>query len=105
MTPEAYREAIRAVRPDLASASMVLHTRGWDSNAVEIGDTIFKFPKRAEAVPRLEREYRFLALVQPRVALAVPDMKLHRAPVLRRRTRRLPRGSCGGMTTCNHARS
>ncbi len=35
---------------------MVLHTRGWDSNAVEAGDTIFKFPKRDEAVERLRRE-------------------------------------------------
>lgn len=82
MTPEAYREAIAAVRPDLADAPMVLHTRGWDSNAVQVGDTIFKFPKRAEAVPRLEREARFLALVRPRVTLAVPDMQLHRSPML-----------------------
>jgi len=48
-----YREAIRAVRPDLADVPMVLHTHGWDSTAVEAGDTIFKFPKQAEAVNRL----------------------------------------------------
>lgn len=77
-----YRAAIRAVRPDLAGAPMVLHTRGWDSNAVQAGDTIFKFPKHAEAPARLRREARFLALVAPRVPLAVPRMKLHEAPTL-----------------------
>ena len=51
-----YREAIRAVRPDLGDVPMVLHTRGWDSNAVEAGDTIFKFPKHPQAPARLRRE-------------------------------------------------
>ena len=79
---EEYRAAVRAVRPDLADAPMVLHTRGWDSNAVEAGDTIFKFPKHAEAPARLRREARFLALIAPRVPLAVPRMKLHETPRL-----------------------
>jgi aminoglycoside phosphotransferase (APT) family kinase protein len=90
VTPEQYREAIRVVRPDLAGLPMVLHSNGWDSNAVEIGDAIFKFPKRPEAVPRLEREARFLALVRPRVKLAVPDLKLHRAPMLFSEHRMIP---------------
>lgn len=77
-----YRDAIRTVRPDLAGLPLVLHTRGWDSNAVEVGGTIFKFPKQAEAVPRLRREAAFLSLVRQRVALAVPDMKLHESPTL-----------------------
>ena len=79
---EEYRAAVRAVRPDLADVPMVLHTRGWDSNAVEAGDTIFKFPKHAEAPARLRREARFLALIAPRVPLAVPRMKLHETPRL-----------------------
>jgi aminoglycoside phosphotransferase (APT) family kinase protein len=77
-----YRAAIRAVRPDLADVPMVLHTRGWDSNAVEAGDTIFKFPKHAEAPARLRREAKFLALIAPRVPLAVPRMTLHETPIL-----------------------
>jgi aminoglycoside phosphotransferase (APT) family kinase protein len=77
-----YRDAIRAARPDLAGLPMVLHTRGWDSNAVEAGDTIFKFPKHADAPARLRREAKFLALIAPRVPLAVPRMKLHEAPML-----------------------
>lgn len=79
---EEYRAAIRAVRPDLADLPMVLHTRGWDSNAVEAGDTIFKFPKHPAAPARLTREAKFLALVAPRVPLAVPRMKLHETPTL-----------------------
>lgn len=79
---DAYRAAIRAVRPDLADRPLVLHTRGWDSNAVEAGDTIFKFPKHPAALPRLRREAKFLELIAPRVRLAVPRMKLHEAPML-----------------------
>jgi hypothetical protein len=77
-----YRAAIAAVRPDLSGAPMVLHTRGWDSNAVETGDTIFKFPKHADAPARLRREAKFLALIAPRVPLAVPRMILHESPTL-----------------------
>lgn len=78
----AYRAAIAAVRPDLAIVPMVLHTRGWDSNAVEAGGTIFKFPKHADAPARLRREAKFLALVAPRVPLRVPRMTLHETPTL-----------------------
>ena len=78
----AYRDAIHAVRPDLAGRPMLLHTRGWDSNAVEVGDTIFKFPKHADAPGRLRREAKFLALIGPRVPLAVPRMRLHETPLL-----------------------
>jgi aminoglycoside phosphotransferase (APT) family kinase protein len=61
---------------------MTLHTAGWDSDAVEIGGVMFKFPKRPEAIPRLRKEARILALVRPRVPLAVPDMHLHETPLL-----------------------
>ncbi|RYE09466.1 MAG: aminoglycoside phosphotransferase family protein [Hyphomicrobiales bacterium] len=89
LLPE-YRAAIEAVRPDLADMPMVVHTRGWDSNAVEAGDTIFKFPKHDEAVGRLRREAGFLQLVHPRVPLAVPDMILHEEPMLFSQHRMIP---------------
>ncbi len=88
--PPDYRTAILAVRSDLAETPMRLHTRGWDSNAVEAGDAIFKFPKRDEAVPRLRREARFLALIRPRVPLAVPDLRLHETPMLFSEHRMIP---------------
>jgi aminoglycoside phosphotransferase (APT) family kinase protein len=78
--PAAYSDAIAAVHPELVDQPAILHMRGWDSDAVEIGGVIFKFPKRPDAVERLRREVRFLALIRPRVALAVPDMVLHEAP-------------------------
>lgn len=90
MSEAAYRDAIAAVRPDLAGAPMILHTRGWDSDAVEAGGTIFKFPKRPEAATRLRTEARLLALVRPRVPLAVPDMRLHEAPRLFSEHRMIP---------------
>jgi aminoglycoside phosphotransferase (APT) family kinase protein len=78
--PAAYPAAIAAVRPDLAGAPLRLHTRGWDSDAVEAGGVIFKFPKHAEATQRLRREARLLALIGPRVPLRVPEMRLYEAP-------------------------
>lgn len=77
-----YRAAITAVRPDLAPAPMRLHTRGWDSVAVEADGTIFKFPRHPEAILRLRVEARLLALVRPRVPLRVPEMRLHESPIL-----------------------
>lgn len=77
-----YRAAIAVVRPDLADRPMTIHTAGWDSDAAEVGGTIFKFPKRPDAIPRLRKEARLLALIRPRVSLTVPDMRLHEAPVV-----------------------
>ncbi|HZY50974.1 MAG TPA: aminoglycoside phosphotransferase family protein [Devosia sp.] len=78
--PDEYRGAIAASHPELSDRPAILHTRGWDSDAVEVGGTIFKFPKRPEAVERLRREVRFLALIRPRVRLTVPDMVLRETP-------------------------
>jgi aminoglycoside phosphotransferase (APT) family kinase protein len=88
--PAEHRAAIAAVHPELADQPAILHTRGWDSDAVEVGGIIFKFPKRPEAVDRLRREARFLALVRPRVPLAVPDMVLHETPRIFSEHRMIP---------------
>jgi aminoglycoside phosphotransferase (APT) family kinase protein len=90
MSEAGFRDAIAAVRPDLADAAFTLHKKGWDSTAVEAGDTIFKFPKRPEAIPRLRKEARVLALIRPRVPLVVPDMRLHEAPTLFSEHRMIP---------------
>ena len=75
-----YRAAIATVHPELSTSPMSLHTRGWDSEAVEVGDVIFKFPRRAAAEARLRREVRVLNIVRRRAHLAVPHMLLHEAP-------------------------
>jgi aminoglycoside phosphotransferase (APT) family kinase protein len=88
--PDEYRDAIAAIHPELAGGPAILHTRGWDSDAVEVGGTIFKFPKQPEAVERLRREARFLALIRPRVQLTVPDMVLHEASLVFSEHRMIP---------------
>ncbi|GAB5374575.1 MAG: aminoglycoside phosphotransferase family protein [Acuticoccus sp.] len=77
-----HREAILAVRPDLGDVPMVVHDDGWDCLAVEAGASLFKFPLHPAAEWRLRREPRALALIGPRVRLAVPQMRLHERPVL-----------------------
>jgi aminoglycoside phosphotransferase (APT) family kinase protein len=82
MTKDDYRAAIVSVRPDLAGLPLTVHTGGWDSDAVEVGAIIFKFPKRPDAIPRLRKEAQLLALIRPRVPLTVPDMRLHEQPMV-----------------------
>lgn len=92
MTEAEYRAAIASVRPDLAALPLTLHTKGWDSVAVEAGDTIFKFPRNEIAVARLRKEARILALIRPRVPLTVPDLRLHEQPTLFSEHRMIPGG-------------
>jgi aminoglycoside phosphotransferase (APT) family kinase protein len=89
---EAYRAAILGARPDLAEAPMTLHTEGWDSEAVEAGDYLFKFPKTATAADRLRREARYLKLIRPRVPLRVPDLVIHETPRVFSEHRMIPGG-------------
>jgi hypothetical protein len=80
--PPQFRAAIIAVRPDLRDVPMVLHTMGWDSQAVEAVGTMFKFPKNAVAAERLKREARYLDLIRPRVAMIVPELRIRRSGAL-----------------------
>ena len=67
--PAAFIAAIAETHRELADVPMTLHTEGWDSDAVEAGGFLFKFPKTATAADRLRREARYLALIRPRVPL------------------------------------
>jgi aminoglycoside phosphotransferase (APT) family kinase protein len=78
------------VRPDLADAPLILHTAGWESDAVEAGGSMFRFPKDPTQPERLRREAQLLALIGPRVPMPVPDMRLHEAPVLFSEHRMIP---------------
>lgn len=87
------RQAIAAVRPDLADAPLRFHTDGWDCLAVEADDTwIFKLPYNEAAVDRLLREPRTIELIRPRTALELPAMRLHRDPLLMTEHRKVPGG-------------
>jgi hypothetical protein len=91
--PSVYRDAIAALRPDLADAPMVLHSSGYDNEAVEAAGTIFRFPRNAEAAQRARREVKFLALAEPRVPLPVPRMVWHETPVMCTEHRMIPGGT------------
>lgn len=57
--------------------------RGWHSLAIDIGDRfIAKFPEGMEAEQALRREASLLALVGPRLTMAVPRMTIHEGPPL-----------------------
>jgi len=90
--PAAFVAAIATVQPDLADVPMILHTEGWDSDAVEAGGFLFKFPKTATAADRLRREARYLALIRPRLPLCVPDLVIHESPQVFSEHRMIPGG-------------
>ncbi len=53
---------------------------GWDCEAVAVGGVVVKRPRNAQAAARLRREVRLLALIRPRVRMAVPQMHLVKGP-------------------------
>ena len=92
-TPEVsgdHRAAIATLRPAFADLPMVPRTAGWDSDAVDVGGMIYKFPKTPGAATRLRKEARLLALIRPRVPLPVPDMSLIETPMLFSEHKKIP---------------
>ena len=68
---------ILAAMPDLAGAEFTLLGQGWDSLALRADNRlVFKFPKTPAAQQALIREASVLAEIRPRLALAVPDLRL-----------------------------
>ena len=83
--------AIAAAWPDLAGTPVTVLDQGWDSLAVDLGGhTIVKLPRHDAARRRLEMEVQVLAIVRPAVAMRVPDMALHRGPLLMTRHPKVP---------------
>jgi aminoglycoside phosphotransferase (APT) family kinase protein len=61
--------------------SFTVAGRGWHSLAVDVGGRfIAKFPEGQEAEEALRREAALLAVVRPRLTMAVPDMTIHEGP-------------------------
>lgn len=70
-----------AVRPGLAGAPVRLLATGWDNTVYLVGGTwVFRFPRRAVAVPGLERELAVLPRLAPYLPLPVPVPELVGAP-------------------------
>lgn len=72
-----FRNAILAVRPDLADAAIRPLPGGWHSRAFAAGGLVFKFPRGEEAERALRREASILAAVRPNVSMRVPHLRLH----------------------------
>lgn len=79
LTAAGATRAIGSAVPALAGQPAVLLGSGWDFDAYEVasrdGDLtwVFKFPRRAAEVGRLQTELEVLALVAGRLPLAVPQ--------------------------------
>jgi aminoglycoside phosphotransferase (APT) family kinase protein len=74
VTPELAAELIAAQFPDLAGAAVALLAAGWDNTVYQVGgEWLFRFPRRAVAVPGVRHEMAVLPLLAPRLPLPVPD--------------------------------
>jgi len=59
--------------PDLAPAHVAAFGVGFDNTAYLVNDEwVFRFPRRAIAVPWIEREAKILPAIAPRLPLAIP---------------------------------
>jgi aminoglycoside phosphotransferase (APT) family kinase protein len=59
--------------PQLRVSSLRLLARGWDNTVHLVNeDTVFRFPRRAIAVPGVEREIAVLPALAPHLPLAIP---------------------------------
>ncbi len=73
LSDETARQLIESQFPRLAPVRVTARAQGWDNEAVEVnGEWMFRFPKRADAAPDVERELRLLARLAPRLPLPVP---------------------------------
>jgi aminoglycoside phosphotransferase (APT) family kinase protein len=64
---------IRDQRPDLASRSLVRVANGWDNATFRLGDDLaVRLPRRAEAVPLIVHEQRYLPGIARRSPVPVP---------------------------------
>lgn len=72
--------AIRAVMPDLSADNPRVLGNGFDNVAILADGMIFRFPRSANGERRLRKEAGFLALIRPRVEMALPELTVHDGP-------------------------
>lgn len=74
ITPNVAERAIRDCFPDFHLNTIDFLKAGWDSAAFLInGDTIFRFPKRAEVAEKLRGEIEVLKSLSSRTPIAIPN--------------------------------
>lgn len=69
--------ALAAAHPAIAFAGAVVVDGGWDFVVVDTGEWVFRVPRRDPVAAALRIERRLLALLAPRLPVAVPEMALH----------------------------
>jgi macrolide phosphotransferase len=72
----------RRAAPDLELSPVTLVDNGWDNrvlfaDAADGSRWVFRFPRRPDVLPDVDREARLLAMLQGRLPVAVPDWRLH----------------------------
>ena len=65
-------ELLREQFPEVPTDDLRSLGSGWDNDVWEAGDLVFRFPRRAIAVPLVETELRVLPEIAPRLPLPVP---------------------------------
>lgn len=66
-------DLVRTQCPDLEFSKACILAAGWDNTVVQFDeDWIFRFPRRAIALPGIEREISWLPWIAGQVAVAVP---------------------------------
>jgi aminoglycoside phosphotransferase (APT) family kinase protein len=69
--------AFAGVHPDVDLAAATVVDSGWDFVVVDTGETVYRLPRREPVAAMLRVERRLLALLAPRLPVAVPDLALH----------------------------
>jgi aminoglycoside phosphotransferase (APT) family kinase protein len=73
VTPRLVRGLLRSQHPDLAAQRLRRISSGWDNEVLRLGDQLaVRVPRRAAAVPLLEKELRWLPLLAADLPLSVP---------------------------------
>lgn len=75
MTPDL--AALAAAHPDVDLSSARVVDSGWDYVVVDTGSLVFRVPRREAVAAVLRVERRLLAMLGPRLPVAVPEMALH----------------------------
>ncbi len=69
--------ALAAAHPAIAFDGARVVDTGWDFVVVDTGEWVFRVPRRDAVAAQLRVERRLLALLAPRLPVAVPEMSLH----------------------------
>jgi aminoglycoside 2''-phosphotransferase len=76
MDVQAYHDLLTRELPELAIHSAIPIEAGWDSFVLEVNEEwIFRFPRRDEVMPGLEKELRLLPLLAGRLPAAIPQVE------------------------------